>query len=36
MTPTNFSALKMFRLKMLLNFKKTGYHITVDEVTVTV
>jgi len=25
----------MFKLKMLFNFLKTGYHVTADDVTVT-
>jgi len=33
--PTDFSALKMIKLKMLFNFQKTGYHITADDVTMT-
>jgi len=32
---TDFSALKMIKLKMLFNFPKTGYHVTADDVTVT-
>jgi len=33
--PTDFSALKMFKLKCYLIFLKTDYHVTADDTTAT-
>jgi len=35
MTAYRFFSIKMFKLKMLFIFLKTGYHITADDITVT-